>query len=63
MNDEYWEQYHNDPRFHAYVDTYCKSRGKGIFEALDHITVKEVAKYYKDKDKDVIEPIRQQADK
>ena len=60
MNDEYCELYHNNPEFHAYVDSYCKSRGKGIFEALNHITVKEVAKYYRDKSKDVIEPARQQ---
>ena len=57
MNDEYWEQYNNDPEFHAYVDAYCKSRGKGIFEALGHITVHETAKYYREKSRDkIIEP-------
>ena len=61
LNDEYWELYHNNSEFRAYVDAYCKSRNKDIFEALNHITVKEVAKYYKDKFKDVIEPARQQA--
>ena len=61
LNDEYWELYHNNSEFHTYVDTYCRSRGKGLFEALDHITVTEVAKYYKDKFKAVIEPARQQA--
>ena len=54
MSEEYWEMYHNNPRFHAYVDAYCKSRGLGIFEALGHKTVKEVAKYYKDEDADII---------
>lgn len=58
MNDEYRELYHNNSEFHAYVDTYCRSRGKSILEALNHITVKEVAKYYRDKFKDVIELAR-----
>lgn len=60
MNDEYRELYHNNSEFHAYVDTYCRSCGKSMSEALNHITVKEVAKYYRDKFKDVIELARQQ---
>lgn len=61
MNDEYWKLYHNNSEFHAYVDSYCKSRNKGIFEALNHITVKEVAKYYKTKNADIIPAPGQQA--
>lgn len=61
MNEEMYEYYHTNKEFKEYVDSYCKHRGLGIFEALGHITIKEVAKYYRDKSKDVIEPARQQA--
>lgn len=43
------------------MKAYCKARNLGLFEALTHKTIKEVAKYYRDKSKDVIEPARQQA--
>lgn len=56
MTNDLYDQYIDDKNFKAYVETYCKSRGLGPFEALRHIIVKEVARYYRDKDKDVIEP-------
>ena len=61
MNEAIYEQYTKDEKFKAYVKAYCKARNLGLFEALAHITIKEVAKYYKDKSKDIIEPARQQA--
>lgn len=60
MTDELYDQYKNDKNFKTYVEAYCRSRGLGPFEALSHITVREVAGYYKIKDKDVIEPAGQQ---
>lgn len=60
MTDELYDQYKNDKSFKTYVETYCRSRGLGPFEALSHITVKEVAKYYRNKDRDVIESAGQQ---
>lgn len=61
MNEEIYEQYTKDEEFKAYVKAYCKARNLGLFEALTHKTIKEVAKYYRDKSKDIIEPARQQA--
>lgn len=58
---ELYDQYHNNQNFKDYVDAYCKSRGLGTFEALGHITVKEVAKYYKTKNADIIPAPGQQA--
>lgn len=60
-NDEIYELYRKDADFKHYVESYCAERSVGIFEALAHITVKEVAAYYEDKAKDDIEPARQQA--
>ena len=54
MNEEMYEYYHTNKEFKEYVDSYCKHRGLGIFEALGHITIKEVAKYYKTKNADII---------
>lgn len=48
------EAYQSDPEFRDYVDSYCKSRQISKFEALAHITVAEVAEYYKTKNKDVV---------
>lgn len=61
MKDEIYDLYKKDSDFKHYVDTYCADRSIGIFEALAHITVREVAKYYEEKTNDVIEPARQQA--
>ena len=61
MNEEMYEYYHQNKEFREYVDSYCKHRNKGLFEALGHITVKEVAKYYKTKNADVILAQEQQA--
>lgn len=61
MNEEIYDQYITDPNFKNYVDAYCKSRGLGTFEAFGHITVKEVARYYKTKDADKIPEPGQQA--
>lgn len=55
--------YETNASFRAYVDAYCKSRGLTKKEALEHTTVKETAKYYQDKTKDIIEPSGQQAQK
>lgn len=61
MNEEMYEYYHTNKEFKEYVDSYCKHRGLGIFEALGHITIKEVAKYYRTKNADVIPAPGQQA--
>lgn len=61
MHDEIYDLYRNNKDFKHYVDTYCADRSVGIFEALAHITVKEVAAYYEDKAKGIIEPAGQQA--
>ena len=61
MHDEIYDLYRNNKDFKHYVDTYCADRSVGIFEALAHITVKEVGRYYEDKDNNIIEPARQQA--
>ena len=61
MNEEMYEYYHTNKEFKEYVDSYCKHRGLGIFEALGHITVKEVAKYYRTKNADIIPAPGQQA--
>ena len=61
MNEEMYEYYHTNKEFKEYVDSYCKHRGLGIFEALGHITIKEVAKYYRTKNADVIPAPEQQA--
>lgn len=63
MKEELYTQYKNDKDYAAYVDRYCKSRNLGLFEALAHRTVSEVAEYYKTAKKDKIEPAGQQADK
>lgn len=46
MNEEIYEFYKSNPEFKKYVDSYCRSRQVGIFEALRHKTIREVAKYY-----------------
>lgn len=61
MNEEIYEQYTKDKEFKAYVKAYCKARNLGLFEALTHKTIKEVAKYYKTKNADVIPAPGQQA--
>ena len=61
MTDELYDQYKNDKDFKYYVETYCRCRSLGIFEGMGHLMVKEVAKYYKDKVKNIIEPSGQQA--
>lgn len=52
--DKVHETYKSDPEFRDYIDSYCKSRQISQFEALAHITVAEVAEYYKTKNKDVV---------
>ncbi len=48
------EAYQSDPDFREYVDKYCESRQVSKFEALAHITVAEVAEYYKNKNRDTV---------
>lgn len=54
--DKIYEMYKEDSDFREYVGKYCHDRSVGIFEALAHITVHEVAKYYKTAKKDLIKP-------
>ena len=49
MTDEIHEIYNNNPEFKEYVNRYAKSREIEKYEALTHITVREAAMYYKDK--------------
>lgn len=52
--DKIQEAYTSDVSFREYVHNYCRNRGIEITEALAHITVNEVAKYYKDSAKGII---------
>jgi len=52
MKDEIYDLYKNNPEFKEYVNRYAKSHDLGIFEALAHITIEEVADYYKEKSPD-----------
>ena len=59
MNDEIYDFYQHNADFKEYVEAYCKSRDLGLFEALAHIQVKNVAQYYKTKNADKVdEPIQ-----
>lgn len=51
--DEIYERYKTDGDFKEYVDKYCRSRCVGIFEALAHITIHQVAMYYTEAKKDL----------
>ena len=53
--DMIYDRYKTDKDFKEYVDKYCHNRDVGIFEALAHITVHGVAKYYEDSKKDLID--------
>ena len=53
------DMYDNNSEFRDYVDAYCSHRGVSKEEALQHITVKYVAQYYKDKIADRIEEPRE----
>lgn len=54
--DEIYEMYKTDADLKHYIDAYCNKHGINTFEALAHITPQEVAKYYKDKVRDIIKP-------
>ena len=41
--------------WHFGIDAYCQKHNKGVFEVLDHKTIKDAAIYYRDAKKDVIE--------
>ena len=54
MNEETYSLYKESESFKKYVDAYCTKHDKGLFEALDHKTVRDTAKYYREANKDVI---------
>lgn len=51
MNIDMKQTYNDNLEFQDYVKGYCKTYGYEVDEALTHITVKEVAKYYISKGK------------
>lgn len=53
MDDWLYDYYHSNKNFHEYVEAYCKSRGKGIFEAFRDAMVVNVAKDYMEREKGV----------
>ena len=55
MNEEVYSLYKQNKSFKKYVDAYCQKHNKGVFEVLDHKTIKDAAIYYRDAKKDVIE--------
>ena len=54
MDEKIYKQYKEDQDFNDYVGRYYRARGLGVFEALEHVIVKNTAQYYTEAKRDII---------